>query len=131
MYDDPRYDPLSWILMAAVFVTVAVLLLVTPARGEETVLAESTVAQGGLICDTQAEVATFITQTEAGTDPQAALNAIDGCGILLRPMRIRVTAVDTVKTEKFSYLIVRYDFLDVPSPPQFGIAQRKSAGIGI
>ena len=120
-----------WFYRFAVAFLVAGIVLAAKAKADEQVLAESTTGQGGLICDTQAEVEAFIAQTEAGVEPQAALIAIDGCGILNRPMRMRVTAVGTVKTEKFSYIIVRYDFLDIADAPQFGIGQRKSAGLGI
>jgi hypothetical protein len=129
MNEEARYDPLSWIIIALIVAAVAVTLFATPAGAEEAVLAESTVGSGGLVCDTQAEVEAFITQTEAGTDPQEALNAIDGCGILIRPMRMRVVAIGTMKSENFNYLLVRYDFLDFPAPSQFGIGHRKSAGI--
>lgn len=132
MRKDAQYDPWSWVIIGLVLVAVCVALLVTPSRAEdEQVLAESVVGQGGLICDTAAEVETFIAGIETGEEAQAMLIAINGCGILQRPLRMRVVGVKTLKTEKAEYLLVRYDFLDVPIPPQFGIGHRKLAGIGI
>ena len=125
-----RDDQRNFFGFAVAFLVAGILLAAT-AKADEQVLAESTTGQGGLICDNTDEVETFISKTEAGEVPQEALNAIEGCGILVRPMRMRVTAVKTVKTEKAEYLLVRYDFLDVPSAPQYGIGHRKTAGLGI
>ena len=117
----------------ALLVFIIALMIVSRAWGEssESVLAESTVGQGGLLCDTTEEVVAVITSLESGMSIDATLQSVAGCGILIVPMRMRVVALGTYETEKFKYLLVRYDFLDTPIPPQFGIEGRKSNGTGI
>ena len=121
-------DRLFYLLVCAVLV-VGIVLFTIPARSEQ-VLQESTVGQGGLICDNAEEVAQFITVAEK-TSQQEALMAIDGCGILQRPMRLRVVWVDEIKTDTAVYVVVRYDFLDIQAPPQFGVAHRKLRGASL
>ena len=122
-------DWVSWAIIAAVFAAVAIALFATPARSE-TVLAERTMGQGGLICDTEKEVAEFIELSEK-TTPQAALQAVDGCGLLQRPVIMKVTLIDEVQTEKARYLIVKYEFPDDPIPVQYGIGGRHLRGASL
>ena len=96
-------------------------IIAFPAFADEQVLAESTVGQGGLICDTPQEVEQFLQLVESGTSAQDAINFIDGCGILVKPMLMRVVLVKTGT----KYNIVRYDFLGSSAPPQFGAAPVK------
>lgn len=91
------------------------------AQAEDRVLVESTIARGGLICDSASEVKEFISLVERGTGPQEALGAIAGCGILIHPMVTRVVMIDVHQTTKAQYLIVRYDFLTLPLEPQYGL----------
>lgn len=109
-----------------------VFLITTAAAAQsppsEVVLTEETVGVGGLICTTREEVARFIGLLESGKTGQ---EEIPGCGILSQPARMRIVAVGIHETEEAKYLIVRYDFLEAPIPPHFGIGARKSKGTGI
>ena len=116
-----------WLIVLILGIGVA--LFAIPARSD-TVLQERTIGQGGLICDTEKEVAQFIEIAEKNS-PEAAIQAVDGCGILQRPMAIKVILIDEVQTEKARYLIVRYEFLDVVQPPQYGIAVRHLRGVSL
>lgn len=115
---------ITWLVASLAIATAAV----AQEPPSEHILTESTVGVGGLICDTQEEVREFIALQES---KNAGNREVDGCGVLTRPMRFRVVMVGTHKTEMANYLLVRYDFLDLPIPPQFGIGARKDNGTGI
>ena len=99
-----------------------------PALSEETVLMESTVGEGGLICDKPEEVEAYLKLMETGQSHSDALDRVDGCGNLLRPTLMRVVAIKTFETGKGKYLIVRYDFLSFGNLPQFGVGVIKRKG---
>jgi len=103
--------------------SIALLLSSVPslALADETVLSESTVTMVRLACDTQEEVSEFLKYGDK--------REIAGCGSLSRPMRVRIVAVGMHKGERYSFLIVRYDFLDTLLPPQYGVGGRKDNGI--
>ena len=101
--------------------TILAICVSCAALAEERVLRESSVGQGGLICDTADEAESYLTLVKTGTSAQEALDSIQGCGILVVAMRMRVVAVKTLK----DFYVVRYDFLDVPLPPQYGLEARK------
>lgn len=126
MKDDQRL--FYWLIVLVLGIGIA--LFAIPAKAD-TVLQERTIGQGGLICDTEKEVAEFIEKVEAGTSQQEAIQIIDGCGILVRPMALKVLLIDEVQTEKARYLIVRYEFLDVAAPPQYSIAARHLRGASL
>lgn len=97
------------------------LFFLYPANAQEQVLAEATHIQGGLICNTQDEVHQAIKLSEQGKHLAVIVQEIDGCGVLTRPALAKVTAVEKHSAEKGNYLIVRFDFLELPHPPQYGI----------
>lgn len=99
-------------------------IALTPARAEEQVLHEAIVGQGGLICDTVEEVKSFIGVQEA----RAGGDIPSGCGILQTPAVMRVIAVGTFETPRRKYLLVRYEFLSIPMPPQYGIGGVRDNG---
>lgn len=122
---DPVGSCLRYLRLILFALVVIIIMMSARAFADETVLAESTVGQGGLICDSTTEVVAFISSVEGGATAQDAIAGIDGCGILVRPARMRVIALGTYETAAFKYLLVRYDFLDLPDqPPQFGVGSR-------
>lgn len=102
-----------------------VLLCVSPVYAEEKeqVLYEAIVAQGGLICDSVDEVKSFITVHEAkeGSPPS-------GCGVLQKPLVVRVVIVGVFETARWKYLLVRYELVGTTEPPQFGVGAVKDKG---
>ena len=116
-----------WLIVLVLGIGIA--LFAIPARSD-TVLKESVEGQGGLICDTEAEVSEFIRLAEKHS-PEAAIQAVDGCGILQVPRVMKVLLIDEVQTDLARYLIVRYEFLDYPTPVQYGIAVRHLRGASL
>ena len=112
------------------FLAIAILIGLSggKAKSEEVIVAESIVGGGGLICDNTQEVTDFIELMEKGAQPQEAFGAIAGCGVLQTPMRMRVIALGTYETESKRFLLLRYEFLDAPLPPQYGAHQQALRG---
>lgn len=77
-------------------------------------------AVGGILCDTQEQVTEFISVMNA-QGREAAINAIKGCGVLAKPTNIRIVAMGTHTHGSRKFLIVKYQFLEIPMPDQFGI----------
>lgn len=127
-HDDDGPTIWGWLAPTLMLATILLAMAVTAVTAEERVLSEATVGQTGLLCNTQAEVNDFIARVEKGASSFEAIQAIEGCGFLQRPVLMKVIAIDEVKTQKFKYLIVRFEFLSTPSPPQYGIASRLSLG---
>lgn len=113
--------------MRAILKSLAVvaMLAASPVRAEETehVLHEAIVGQGGLICDTVDEVKSFIGSQESRSE-----DIPSGCGSLQQPAVMRVVVVGVFETPRRKYLLVRYDFLSLPMPPQYGIGGVKDNG---
>lgn len=94
--------------MRSLIAGILLLIGTVSVSAQEIVLSERFVGVGGTICNTADEV----REALRGGLPQ-------GCGVLTRPMVMRITALEKFKGK----YIVRYDFLNAPKlPAQFGMA---------
>lgn len=109
--------------MRAIFAGLVCLAMALPAQAEEQVLYESILGQGGLVCDSVEEVKSFIVAQEARSG-----DAPSGCGYLVRPVIMRVIGIGTFDTRTRTYLLVRYEFLTVQMPHQYGIMAVRNNG---
>ena len=98
---------------------VAFFMMTSLALAGEEVLVEEAVMTKGIICDTQSEVAEILLVIDGDNEP----GEIPGCGMLRSPQPVRATAVGTMTTSKFKYLLVRYDFL-LDNSVQYGVFKR-------
>ena len=104
--------------------TIVASLAIFASQVSETVLMESTIAQGGLLCDSEEQTKLIIKLLEENKTFSEAVNSVEGCGVLMVPARMRVVAIGVHETDTYKYLLVRYEFLDLRVPPQFGIGSR-------
>lgn len=100
------------------------------ARGDGPVLREDFVGVGGLICDTAEQLEQFIALREADEGVEAAMEGVPGCGILVRPARLKMVFEREYLTDTMVYVFVRFEFLDLPFPVQYGVAGQKKRDQG-
>ena len=109
--------------MKAIALALAALLWAATAlsaRAEETVFAELAILRGGLVCDTLEEAAGFTDLSDSG-DRAEAVSAYPGCGMLARPMAVRILAVGTILTVKGERTLYRYEPVN-GAAHQFGVS---------
>jgi hypothetical protein len=90
------------------------------AFGAEDVLGILYAKPGGLICNDTNEVTQVIASLERRISFEDAVQSVEGCGLLLQPMWLRVIAIGSHETITAKYRLVRYEFLGVRIAPQFG-----------
>lgn len=77
----------------------------------------------GMICDQIEEVVDAITLIEKHESPMK----VSGCGMLSKPVVMKVVSLGTYDTAKGSYHLVRYEF---NGQVQFGIFSVTKIGLG-
>lgn len=89
--------------------------------GEELVLRES--IQLGVptaACIKPEDVIEMIELAEV-SNLQEAVQQTEGCNWISQPLTVRMVAIATFETNKFKYLLVRLELLDVEAPPLYTI----------
>lgn len=109
--------------MRSILIGLAILAITLPAKAEEVVLHEAVVVEGGLMCNTVEEVKSFI-----GVQESRSGDIPPGCGLLQVPVALRVISLGTYETRRRTFLLVRFEFLSVPMPVQYGIGEVRDNG---
>jgi len=110
----------EFIRSCALCLVAALSLPCVSALAEEEVLGVLLAKPGGLICNDRNEVTQVIASLERRIPFDDAVQSAGGCGLLLRPMWLRVITIGSYETMTAKYQLVRYEFLDVRVAPQFG-----------
>lgn len=105
---------------------VGLAIALSPVKADEHVLHEGLMISEGLICDSVVELVDFISAQEAKSH-----NRPSGCGFISFPIVVKVIGLGTYEARKKKYLIVKYEFLSLPMPPQYGIGVEREIGEAI
>ena len=99
-------------------------MLSSSAMAEEYVLDKSGLMEHGLVCNQPEEVKLFTQAVDSGIPVEVISKLIPGCGLLAKPIKVKIVYVGVFQTDEGKYLLVRYDTLTKNKQSRYGIFDR-------